>query len=69
VSLVTGEVDRGPVIESLMVDQGGIAALAFLQNGPGLVVLPLLAVLPESVVVAVDLHPEIFPVDGHMLHT
>ena len=50
-----------------MVDEGGVVALAFLEDVSSFVVLSLLAILSQQIVVFIDIYPEVFPIDGEIL--
>lgn len=62
-SLVAGKVDGAPIVQTFPVDFNGITVFPLDNYILGLVVLPILAILPQLFIILVDIHPKVPPVE------
>lgn len=62
-TLVAGKMDGAPIVQTLPVYLNGIAVFPFHYYIFSLVVLSIFAVLPQFLVVLVDIDPEVPPVE------
>lgn len=62
ISLIAGEMDWTPIIKALPVNFNRVTILPFLNHCLSLVILALLAVLPQLFVILMDVYPKISPI-------
>lgn len=61
-SFIAGKMDGAPIVQALPVDLDGVAVFSLDDDILGLVILSILTILPQLLIILVDVHPKVPPV-------